>query len=73
MPTDLSKAFDYILLDLLIAKLAGFSFDYNFLQMLQSYISNRNNNNNDDVYSKYCDILLGVSQDSTLGPLPFNI
>ena len=72
MPTDLSKVFDCILLDPLIAELTAFSFDYNFLQMLQSYISNRKNNNN-DVYSKYCDILLGVSQDSTLGPLPFNI
>ena len=37
--TDL--AFDYILNDLLIAKLAAYGFDYNSLQMLQSYLSNR--------------------------------
>ena len=34
--TDLS-----ILHDLLIAKLAAYGFDYNSLQMLQSYLSNR--------------------------------
>ena len=39
--TDLSKAFDCILYDLLIAKLAADGFDYNSLQMLQSYLSNR--------------------------------
>ena len=39
--TDLSKAFDCILHDLLIAKLAANDFDYNSLQMLQSYRSNR--------------------------------
>ena len=39
--TDLSKAFDCILHDLLIAKLAACSFDYNSLQMLQSYLSSR--------------------------------
>ena len=33
---DLFKAFDCILHDLLIAKLAGYGFDYNSLQMLQS-------------------------------------
>ena len=39
--TDLSKAFDCILQELLIAKLAAYGFDYNSLQMLQSYLSNR--------------------------------
>ena len=41
--TDLSKAFDCILHDLFITKLAAYSFDYNSLQMLQSYLSNREN------------------------------
>ena len=39
--TDLSKAFDCMLHDLLIAKLAAYSFGYNSLQILQSYLSNR--------------------------------
>ena len=39
--TDLSKAFDCILHDLSIAKLAANGFDYNSLQMLQSHLSNR--------------------------------
>ena len=34
--TDLSKAFDCILHDLLIAKFAAYGFNYNALQMLQS-------------------------------------
>ena len=38
---DLSKAFDTILQERLIAKLAAYGFDYNSLQMLQSYLSNR--------------------------------
>ena len=36
----ISKAYDCILRDLLIAKLPAYSFDYNFLQILQSYLSN---------------------------------
>ena len=63
--TDLSKAFDCILHDLLLAKLAAYGFDYNYLQMLQSYLSNRKQiTKNNDAYSKYCEILLGVLQGS---------
>ena len=68
--TDLSKAFDCILHDLLIAKLAAYGFDYNSLQMLQSYLSNRKQRTKiNDAYSKYCEILFGVPQGSILGPL----
>ena len=72
--TDLFKAFDCILHDLLIAKLAAYGFDYNSLQMLQSYLSNRKQRTKiNDAYSKYCEILFGVPQGSILGPLLFNI
>ena len=72
--TDLSKAFDCILHDLLIAKLAAYGFDYNSLQMLQSYLSNRKQITKiNDAYSKYCEILFGAPQGSILGPLLFNI
>ena len=72
--TDLSKAFDCILHDLLIAKLAAYGFECNSLQMLQSYLSHRKQRTKiNDAYSKYCEILFRVSQSSILGPLLFNI
>ena len=72
--TDLSKAFDCILHDLLIAKLAAYGFDYNSLQILKSYLSNRKKRTKiNDAYSKYFEILFGVQQGSISGSLLFNI
>ena len=72
--TDLSKTFDSILHDLLIAKLATYGFDHNSLQMLQSYLSNRKQRTKiNNAYSKYCEILFGVPQGSILRPLLFSI
>ena len=72
--TDLSKAFDCILPDILIAKLAAYGFEYNSLQMLQSYLSNRKQRTKtNDAYSKYCEIVFGFPQGAILGPLLFNI
>ena len=71
---DLSKAFDCILHDLLIAKLAAYGFDYNSLQILKSYLSNRKKRTKiNDAYSKYFEILFGVQQGSISGSLLFNI
>ena len=72
--TDLSKTFNFILHDLLIAKLGAYGFDYILLQMLQSYLSNRKKRTKiNDTYSKYCEILFGVPQGPILRPLLFNI
>ena len=72
--TDLSKAFGCILHDLLIANHAANGFNYNSLQMLQSYLSKRKQRRKtNDAFSKHCEILFAVPQGSILGPLLFNI
>ena len=71
---DLSKAFDTLNHDLLIAKLEAYGFFENSLNYIQSYIRNRlqrtNVNNN---ISLWKDIFAGVPQGSILDPLMFNI
>ena len=61
--TDLSKAFDCILHDLLIAKLAAYGFDYQSLRIMESFLSNRQQRtkiNND--FRHYSEIIYGVPQ-----------
>ena len=71
---DLSKAFDCIDHDLLIAKLDSYGFDKSALMYLYSYLKGRRQcvkiNNS---YSKYLTIIAGVPQGSILGPIIFNI
>ena len=71
---DLSKAFNCMLHELLIVKLAAYDLYYNSLQKLQSYLSNRKQRTKIyDVYSKYCETFFGVPQGSLSGSLLFNI
>ena len=71
---DLSKAFDCLPHDLLIAKLYAYGFKKRSLNLLFSYLKNRKQRfclNN--TYSEWIDILLGVPEGSILDPLLFNI
>ena len=72
--TDLSKAFDCLPHDLLIAKLHAYGFDTPSLKLIHSYLTERYQRvkiNNS--FSEYHLIKYGVPQGSILGPVLFNI
>ena len=72
--TGLSKAFDCILHDLIIAKLGTYSFHIDALKLIHDYLSNRKQRVKvNDGYSSWKDIFYGIPQGSIRGPLLFNI
>ena len=71
---DLSKAFDTIKRDLLIAKLYAYGFSKGSLKLLHSYLSNRCHRAKiNKQFSSRQELIQVVPQGSVLGPRLFNI
>ena len=72
--TDLSKVFDCIPHDLIIAKLEANGFHKDALKLIHDYLSKRKQMFEvNDAYSLWKDIFYGVPQDFILSTLLFNI
>ena len=71
--TDLSKAFDCIDHELLIARRHAYGFDTDALQFIYFYLKGRKQRKKiNSSYSSFADIFFDVPQGSILGPLLFN-
>ena len=72
--TDLSKAFDCLPHDLLIAKLHAYGLYIKSSKLMLSYLANRKQRVEiNDTYSAWSKLLFGIPKGSILGPLLFNI
>ena len=72
--TDLSKVFDCINQELLIAKLNAYGFDSPSLKFIYAYLNFREQNTKvDSTFSDYLNILYGIPQGSIAGQLFYNI
>ena len=71
---DLSKAYDCIHHDLLIAKLQAYGLSLKSIRFINSYLKERNQRVKiGGTFSEWLEIVFGVPQGSILGPILFNI
>ena len=68
---DLSKAYDCVNHDLIIAKLEAYGVGENSLRLTQNYLSQRQQRHSS--FCEWLEIILGIPQRSILGPILFNI
>ena len=66
---DLSKAYDYVNRDLIIAKLEAYGIGEKNFRLIQNYLSQRQQR----VKVEWFEIILGVPEGSILGPILFNV
>ena len=71
---DLSKAYDSLPLDLIVAKFEAYGIDKNGLNLIHNYQTNpKQRTKISSSYSDWYDIVTGVPQGSIVGPLFFNL